>query len=48
MTKPEAIEYLEKVIENWTTWRGHHEILCQAIEILLEETKDEQRLDGQS
>ena len=47
MTKQQAKEYLEKVLENWGTWRNHHEPLCQAIEILLEEFKNEQGLDGQ-
>jgi len=42
MTKQEATEYLENVLENWGTWRGHHEQLCQAIETLLEVVKDEQ------
>ncbi len=37
----EAIEYLEKVLENWGTWRGHHEKLANAIETLLEGIKDE-------
>jgi hypothetical protein len=37
----DAIEYLEKVLENWGTWRSHHEALCKAIEILLEEIKDD-------
>jgi hypothetical protein len=37
----DAIEYLEKVLENWGTWRGHHEQLCNAIETLLEEIKGE-------
>ncbi len=41
MTKEQSIEYLEKVLENWGTWRTHHEQLCQAIEILLEEIKSE-------
>ena len=41
MTKHEAIEYLEYILENWITWREHHEKLCQAIEILLEGSKDE-------
>ena len=45
MTKQKAIEYLEKVIQNWNTWRVHHEPLCQAIETLLEEVKNEQGLD---
>ena len=36
----EATEYLEMVLENWVTWRTHHEQLCQAIEILLEEVKE--------
>lgn len=36
-----AIEYLEKVLENWNTWRCHHEMLCKAIEILLEGIKDD-------
>jgi hypothetical protein len=41
MTKHEAIEYLEYVLENWNNWRDHHEKLCAAIEILLEEVKSE-------
>lgn len=41
MTKQKAKEYLENVLENWTTWRVHHEQLCQAIEALLEEMKDD-------
>jgi hypothetical protein len=41
MTKHEAIEYLEHILEDWTTWREHHEMLCQAIETLLEEVKDD-------
>ena len=45
MTKQKAIEYLEKVIQNWNTWRVHHEPLCQAIETLLEVVKNEQGLD---
>ena len=44
MTKQQAIEYLEKVVENWNTWRRHHEPLCNAIEILLEEVKNEDDL----
>lgn len=39
MTKQEAIEYLEKILENWNIWRGHHEKLVSAIEVLLEEVK---------
>jgi hypothetical protein len=41
MTKQEAIDYLEYILENWGTWRDHHERLCRAIEILLEEIKDD-------
>ena len=41
MTKSEAIEYLEKILENWTNWHCHHKKLIDAIEILLEEVKDE-------
>ena len=40
MTKQEAIEYLENVLENWGSWRDHHEILCKAIETLLEVVQD--------
>lgn len=39
MTKQEAIEYLEHILEDWSTWRTHHEPLCQAIETLLEVVK---------
>lgn len=35
----QATDYLETVLENWTTWRTHHEPLCQAIETLLEVVK---------
>ncbi len=41
MTKSEAIEYLENILENWTNWHCHHKKLIDAIEILLEEVKDE-------
>ena len=41
MTKQEAIKYLEKVLGNWTNWHDHHEKLCKAIEVLLEEVKSE-------
>lgn len=41
MTKHEAIEYLEYVLENWNNWENHHKKLCEAIEILLGEVKDE-------
>ena len=44
MTKEQAIDYLEKVLSDWNTWRVHHEPLCKAIEVLLEEVnKDENR-----
>lgn len=36
-----AIDYIEYVLENWHTWRGHHEMLCNAIETLLEVVKYE-------
>ena len=36
MTKQEAIDYLERVIENWGNWCNHHERLVEAIEVLLE------------
>jgi hypothetical protein len=35
-----AIEYLEHILEDWGTWRTHHETLCKAIETLLEVIKD--------
>ena len=35
-----AIEYLEHILEDWTTWRGHHEALCKSIEVLLEVVKN--------
>ena len=36
-----AIEYLEHILEDWGTWRTHHEALCMAIEILLEEFRND-------
>ena len=44
MTKQQAIEYLKKVLENWNTWRVHHEPLCQAIEVILEEFKNDENV----
>lgn len=40
MDKQEAIEYLEKVINTWTTWVTHHDLLVEAIKVLLEEVKE--------
>lgn len=36
-----SIEYLEHILEDWATWRTHHEPLCKAIETLLEVVKDD-------
>ena len=41
MTKYEAVEYLEKVLENWNNCENHHKRLCEAIETLLEEVKND-------
>ena len=35
-----AVDYLEKVLDDWGTWRTHHEQLCKAIETLLEVVKN--------
>ena len=40
MTKQEAIEYLEKVLTEWVNWHSHHTRLVEAIEVLLEKTKE--------
>jgi hypothetical protein len=42
MTKQEAIEYLEHILETWSAWENHHKKLCDAIGIVLEDVKDEQ------
>ncbi len=42
MTKEQATDYLEKVLNDWNTWREHHELLCKAIEVVLEEIKGEE------
>ena len=36
-----AIEYIESVLNDWITWRTHHQQLCLSIEVLLEVFKDE-------
>ncbi len=41
MTKQEAIEYLENVLENWNEFCHQHKPLVNAIEVLLEEFKNE-------
>lgn len=41
MTKEEAIEYLEQVLERWISWHDHHYKLVRALEVLLEEMKKE-------
>lgn len=37
----DAIEYLEKVLDNWSSWHNHHKKLVDAIEVLLGEIKGE-------
>ena len=37
----QAIDYLEHILEDWGTWRTHHEPLCKAVETLLEVVKGE-------
>jgi Txe/YoeB family toxin of Txe-Axe toxin-antitoxin module len=41
MTKQDAIDYLEKVLDNWSSWHDHHKKLVDAIEVLLEEIKSD-------
>ena len=41
MTKEEAIEYLEQVLDRWTSWHDHHYKLVRALEVLLEEVKSD-------
>jgi hypothetical protein len=41
MKKEEAIEYLEQVLDRWSSWHNHHYKLVAAIEVLLEEVKKE-------
>lgn len=36
-----AVDYFEHILDDWGTWRTHHETLCKAIEILLEAVKDD-------
>ena len=48
MTKNEAIEYLEHILESWNAWHEHHEKLVKAIEILLEDVYGKQGLDRES
>lgn len=48
MTKKEAVEYLEHILETWSAWENHHKKLCDAIEILLEDAYGKQGLDGRS
>ena len=40
MTKQEAVEYLEHILETWSVWENHHKKLCDAIEILLEDAEN--------
>ena len=39
MTKKEAVEYLEHILETWSAWENHHKKLCDAIEVLLEDAE---------
>lgn len=41
MTKKDAIEYLEQVLQNWNSWHQHHDKLVRAITVLLEAVKDD-------
>ena len=46
MTKQDAVDYLEQVLDNWNSWQEHHHKLVRALEVLLEALKDE-KLDRQ-
>ena len=39
MTKQDAIEYLEQVLDNWNSWQQHHNKLVRAIEVIVEAEK---------
>ena len=41
MTKQEAIEYLENVLDNWNEFCNQHPQFAKALEVLLEVVKDE-------
>ncbi len=46
MTKKEAIEYLEHILDSWNAWHEHHEKLVKAIEILLEDANKNENRDN--
>lgn len=42
MTKQDAVDYLEQVLDNWNSWQEHHHKLVRALEVLLEAIRNEQ------
>ena len=46
MTKQEAIDYLEHILDTWNSWHEHHEKLVRAIDVLLEDVKKDENRDN--
>lgn len=44
-TEQEAIEYIENLLKNWSTWREHHTALVQSLEIILAKIKEVPKRD---
>ena len=40
MTEQEAIEYIENLLKNWSSWGKHHTALVQSLEIILAKIKE--------
>ena len=38
-TEQEAIEYIENLLKNWSSWGKHHLALVQSLEIILKKVK---------
>ena len=39
-TEREAIEYIENLLKNWSSWGKHHLALVQSLEIILSKIKE--------
>lgn len=41
MTYEEAIKYISKVLDNWSSWQTHHQALSEALEVIVKHAEDE-------
>jgi hypothetical protein len=41
MTYEEALVYIRNVLNNWTSWKEHHQTLTEALAVIVKHLDDE-------